>query len=74
MLSLSLAPSESEPSFAASAVVTLLPLVFVVAMFVLFLRVLRRSAARAEESLRLSREIVGELKAIRAALERDGAK
>jgi hypothetical protein len=50
-------------------VITFLPLVLLLVMFLPFMRVLRRSGARAEESLRLSREIVAELRAIRAALE-----
>jgi hypothetical protein len=63
-------PPESSP--AVSLVATFLPLLFIVVMFFAFLRVVRRSNARAEESVRLSREIVNELRAIRAALAPPG--
>ena len=61
---------EPDPSPVASLVVTFVPMLLIVGMFLLFLRVLRRTTARAEEALKLSREIVGELRAIRAAVER----
>jgi hypothetical protein len=66
------APSEPETSAAASWVATLLPLVLIVVMFLVFLRFLRRSTARAEEGMRLARETVAELRAIRASLELAG--
>ena len=70
-----LAPSadpQPESSSTASLVVTLLPLVFIAIMFFVFMRALRRSHARAEEAMRLSREMVSELRAIRAALAPPG--
>jgi hypothetical protein len=74
-LSTHLAPpsdQQSDSSFAGSLIVTLLPLVFIGIMFLLFMRVLRRSQARAEEAMRLSREMVNELRAIRTALAPPG--
>jgi hypothetical protein len=67
-------PAEPQPeaSSTASLVVTLLPLVFIVVMFFFFMRALRRSHARADEAMRLSREMVNELRAIRAALAPPG--
>jgi preprotein translocase subunit YajC len=65
--------TEPEPSLASSLIVTFLPLVIIFAMFLFFLRALRRSTARAEEALRLSREMVAELRGIRAAVEKGGA-
>jgi hypothetical protein len=70
-----LAPSadpQPESSSTASLIVTLLPLVFIVVMFFVFMRVLRRSQARAEEAMRLTREMVSELRAIRSALAPPG--
>lgn len=69
-----LAPAEPQPesSSAASLVVTFLPLIVIVVMFFAFLRLLRRSTARAEEAMRLSREMLTELRAIRAALAPPG--
>jgi hypothetical protein len=66
------APSEPEPSAAASWVVTLLPLALLVVMFFVFLRFLRSANARAEEAIRLARETVAELRGIRAALDPPG--
>ncbi len=66
------AQQESESPSGASLVVTLLPLVFIVVMFFAFWRVIRRSSARAEEAMRLSREMLTELRAIRAALAPPG--
>jgi hypothetical protein len=60
---------QPEPMPVASLVITFLPFLILVVMFLAFMRVLRRSSARAEESVRLSREMVAELRAIRAALE-----
>jgi hypothetical protein len=66
------ASSETEPSFAGSAFLTFFPLVLILVAFFFLLRVMRRTTARAEEALRLSREMVAELRAIRAAVERRG--
>jgi hypothetical protein len=74
-LSTHLAPSaepQPESSTAASLIVTLLPFVLIVVMFFAFLRFMRRATARAEEAMRLSREMVSELRAIREALVSPG--
>jgi hypothetical protein len=63
-------PPDPDPSPVASLVVTFVPMLLIVGMFLLFLRVLRRTTARAEEALKLTREIVSELRAIRTAVER----
>jgi hypothetical protein len=59
----------SEPSPAASVIVTLFPLALLMVMFVLFLGYLRRARTNVDESLKLAREMVSELRAIRGALE-----
>ena len=63
-------PPDADPSPVASLVVTFLPMLLLVGMFLLFLRLLRRTTARGEEALKLTREMVAELRAIRAAVER----
>jgi hypothetical protein len=67
-------PAEPQPDSpsAASWVITLVPFVLLVVMFFAFLRFMRRAQARAEEAMRLSREMVTELRAIRAALAPPG--
>jgi hypothetical protein len=65
------AQPDAEPSFASSVIVTFLPLVLLCAVFLVFLRFLRRANKRAEEAMKLARETVAELRAIRAAVERD---
>jgi hypothetical protein len=68
------AKAEPEPSFAASAFVTFLPILLILVMIPLFFRVIRRTTSRAEEALRLYREMLGELRAIRTAVEREGSR
>jgi hypothetical protein len=53
-------------------VAALLPLAVITVMFVVFLRLLLGTRARAEESRALSRATVSELRAIRQALEHGG--
>jgi hypothetical protein len=70
---LALSPDpQPEPSYGASMVLTFLPLVLLVIFFFVFLRFLRRANRRAEEAMRLTREMVAELRAIRAALAPEG--
>jgi cytochrome c-type biogenesis protein CcmH/NrfF len=59
----------SEPSATVSAVVTLFPLALLMVMFVLFLGYIRRARSNVAESLQLTRAMVAELRAIRAAVE-----
>ena len=63
------AQQEPEPSFAASAIVSFLPLILLFAMIPFFLRLVRRSTARAEEAVSLYREMLAELRLIRVAVE-----
>jgi len=61
---------DDEPSSSVSAVVTLLPVVLLIPLVWFVLRALRRTTARTEEAVQLSRDMVTELRAIRAALEK----
>ena len=63
---------QHEPMSTSEMAVALLPLVFIVVMFFIFVHWLRAARARAEESLAVSRAIVSELRAIRFALEQGG--
>jgi hypothetical protein len=65
------AQPDAEPSFVSSVIVTFLPLVLIFVVFLVFMRHLRRATARAEEAMKLYREMLAELRAIRAAVERD---
>jgi hypothetical protein len=67
------AQREEEPSSAASMAASLIPLALIVIMFVVFMRWLRRANGRAEDCMKLYREMISELRAIRAALEKDRA-
>jgi hypothetical protein len=55
---------------ATSAIITFLPLLVLMAMCIPFVRLVRKTQTRADEALSLSRQILDELRQIRAALER----
>jgi hypothetical protein len=65
-----LAPPEPRPESSSSAdwVATLLPPVLILVMFIGFVRLMRRANANSEEAMRLYREMLTELRAIREAL------
>jgi hypothetical protein len=67
------AQQEPEAVSTTSMVLTFLPLVLLVGFFFFFVRFVRRTNARAKEAMQLSRDMVAELRAIRAALEQPGA-
>jgi hypothetical protein len=73
MLSTSLAPdtktTPEDGSLAGSLVITLLPFIILGLMFLPFFRFLRRSQRRAEDYMKLNRDMLEEVRRIRELLE-----